>query len=656
MDKEKRIKELVDILCEASKAYYQDANEIMTDFEYDKLYDELLELEKDTGIILSKSPTQNVGYSVVSELPKEKHTSAMLSLDKTKSVDELAGFLGNHSGYLSWKMDGLTIVLTYRDGMLFKAVTRGNGEIGEVVTENAKVFSNVPLSIPYKGELIIRGEAVIKYSDFEKINGQIEDDNLKYKNPRNLCSGSVRQLNSEITAGRNVNFVAFSFVSASKAIDIDDMDSKNSHMQWLKTQGFDIVESKPVNAQNISETVAWFEDRIRQNDFPSDGLVLTIDSISTSKSLGRTAKFPRDSIAFKWQDEQARTTLRYIEWNTSRTGLINPVAVFEPVELEGTNVSRASVHNLSIVEELGLTPGDEIMVYKANMIIPQISENITHTGRISYPEKCPVCGMDTVVKNENGVKTLHCTNDRCIARKIKAFTLFVTRDAMNIEGLSESTIEKFISRGFVSEFADIFKLEKYKDEIVEMEGFGEKSYSRLIASLKEAKNVPMPNFLYSLGIPNVGISTAKLICSYFNYDLDRILHAKTDELVNIDGVGEIMASAYVSFFEDESNAKNVDDLIECLNILTPQNENTRIFENMVFVVTGSVHHFRNRNEVRDLIESLGGKIASAVSGKTDYLINNDINSSSSKNKKAKELNVPIITEEQFIEMAGVEIE
>ena len=654
MDAQTRIKELVEILNKASKAYYQEAKEIMTNFEYDKLYDELLELEEKTGIILSNSPTQNVGYEVVSELPKEKHSSLMLSLDKTKEVDALIEFIKDKTGFLSWKLDGLTIVLTYDDGKLVKAVTRGNGEVGEVVTSNAKVFANVPLNIPYKKELVIRGEAIIKYSDFEKINSQIEDDDSKYKNPRNLCSGSVRQLNSEITAKRNVNFMAFSFISA----DVDnvniDLDSKNSRMNWLKELGFDVVESKEVNKDNMRETVEWFANEINKSDFPSDGLVLTFDSISYSESLGKTAKFPRDSIAFKWKDEQAKTVLKYIEWGTSRTGLINPVAVFEPVELEGTQVSRASVHNLSIVEELELGIGDEIMVYKANMIIPQISENLTRSGNVTIPEKCNICGKPVEIKNENGVKTLHCTNKECSARKLKAFTLFVSRNAMNIDGLSEATLEKFIANGFIHEFSDIFKLDRFKNEIVNMEGFGEKSYEKLIVSTENAKKVTMPKFIYSLGVPNIGLANAKLICEHFDYDIDKVLSAKTDEIANIPGLGEVIGKGYEEFFIDSHNLEAVKELLTIIDIEKVIKDTQSAISGKIFVITGSVNHFSNRNELRDEIEKLGGKVASSVSKNTSFLINNDKESSSSKNKKAKELGVSIISEDDFIKMAGME--
>lgn len=643
-----RIKELVEILNKAAKAYYQENNEIMSNYEYDALYDELVSLEEKSGVVLANSPTVNVGYEVLSQLPKEKHPSPMLSLDKTKEPEALASFLGEQKGILSWKLDGLTIVLTYKDGKLFKAVTRGNGEIGEVITNNAKTFVNLPLNIAYKGELIIRGEAVIKYSDFEIINATIEDVSAKYKNPRNLCSGTVRQLNNEITAKRNVCFFAFSFVSASE--DAPDFNnSKNERMNWLKSLGFDIVESKIVTKENVVDAVKEFSDMIEKNDFPSDGLVLTMDDIEYSKALGRTAKFPRDSIAFKWADEVCDTKLLYIEWSASRTGLINPVAVFEPVELEGTSVSRASIHNVSIVKELMLGEGDIISVYKANMIIPQISENKTKSGNIKIPCTCPVCGEKTVIKNDNGVETLNCVNEDCLAKKIMCFTHFVDRDAMNIEGLSQSTIEKFIEKGFIKEFSDIFTLDRYKDDIVTMDGFGQKSYNKLMDAIDKAKEVEMPKFIYGLGILGVGLANAKVICKEFEYDLDRIRSASSEDIVSIYGMGETIAKNFVDYFANEGNNRIVDDLLKFITFADVSMDEEATLDGMNFVITGSLEKFENRNALKSVIESKGGKVVGSVSKNTTYLINNDINSSSSKNKKAKELGVEIITEEDFIE-------
>ena len=649
-----RMKELIGILREAGRAYYQESREVMSNFEYDRLYDELLELERETGTVFGNSPTQNVGYEVVSSLPKERHESPMLSLNKTKSVEELKEWLGEQSGLLSWKMDGLTIVLTYEEGKLVKAVTRGNGEIGEVITNNAKTFVNVPMTIPYKGQLVLRGEAVIRYSDFLKINEEIEDVDARYKNPRNLCSGSVRQLNSEVTAQRKVRFFAFSLVSA------DGVDFKNSREEqflWLKSQGFETVEYRLVTADTLEAAVASFSEAVEKNDVPSDGLVLLFDDIAYGQSLGRTAKFPRDSIAFKWADEIQETTLSYIEWSASRTGLINPVAVFEPVELEGTTVSRASVHNISIMEALELGEGDRITVYKANMIIPQIADNLTRSGVRDIPETCPVCGGKTEVRKVNDVKSLYCTNPDCHAKKIKSFTLFTSRDALNIGGLSEATLEKFIARGFIHEYADIFHLDRHEEEIVNMEGFGKKSFDKLTEAVKRAADTTLPRVVYGLGVAGIGLANAKMLCRHFQYDFHAMRCAGKEELTAVDGIGEVLADAWIQFFADEKNNQMVDRLMEELTIEAApkeEGERTELFEGLVFVITGSVEHFKNRKEVQEIIESRGGKVTGSVTAKTSYLINNDAASNSSKNKKARELGIPVITEEQFIEMLGTD--
>lgn len=647
--KNERMKELVSLLNKASRAYYQEAQEIMSNYEYDRLYDELKELEDELGITLSNSPTVNVGYEVVSELPKERHESPMLSLDKTKEVEELKNFVGDQKVLMSWKMDGLTVVLTYRDGKLYKAVTRGNGEVGEVITNNAKVFKNVPVQIAYQGELILRGEAVIGYKDFEKINQEIEDVDARYKNPRNLCSGSVRQLNNQITAKRNVMFYAFTLVQA------DGVDFQNSiacQMEWLKSQGFTTVEYYMVTRDTVEDEVAKFSSKISENDFPSDGLVLTYDDIAYGRSLGRTAKFPRDSFAFKWQDEIRETVLREIEWSPSRTGLINPVAIFDPVELEGTTVSRASVHNISIMEELELGIGDRIEVYKANMIIPQIAENLTRSGVKDIPCKCPVCQGETKIRQVGNAKALYCMNPECQAKHVKSFALFVSRDALNIEGLSEATLEKFISRGYIHTFADIFHLDQYKEEIQKMEGFGEKSYKKLTESIEKARTTTLPRVIYSLGIAGIGLANAKVICRELKYDVESLLKVSEEELNEIQGVGEVLAKAFVGYFAD---AKHVENFRRLLNELTIPEETVtkqQIFEGVNFVITGSVKHFANRGEVKELIESLGGKVTGSVTSKTNYLINNDVTSTSSKNKKANELGIPIISEETFLELVN----
>ncbi len=643
-----RIKELTKILTEAGKAYYQENREIMSNFEYDKLYDELSALERETGIVLAGSPTVTVGYESVQELPKERHEQPMLSLDKTKDVEALKSFVGEQKALVSWKLGGLTIVLTYRDGGLFKAVTRGNGEVGEVITGNARVFENIPLSIPYKGEVILRGEAVISYSDFVKINEEIEDVDAKYKNPRNLCSGSVRQLNNEITAARHVNFYAFSLV---KAEGVDFKNSRKEQFAWMQKQGFCVVEHRIVTGEDVPEVVEWFARRIQEYDIPSDGLVVVYDDIAYGQSLGTTAKFPRDSIAFKWKDEIRNTHLLEIEWSPSRTGLINPVAIFEPVELEGTTVSRASVHNLSIMKALELGIQDEIQVYKANMIIPQIAENLTRSGNVKIPETCPVCGGATHIQKANDVETLYCTNEECQAKKLKLFTLFVSRNALNIDGLSEATLEKFIGRGFIHEFADIFELDKHREEIVEMEGFGIKSYENLMAGIAEAQKTTQPRLLYGLGIPNVGVANAKMICKAFQYNLGKIRSADAEELAAVDGIGPVIGKTVAEYFASEKNSSMLDRLLEKLEIEIPDIEaSEQVFAGMNFVITGSVQHYSNRNEMKSLIEEKGGKVTGSVTSKTTYLINNDAASSSSKNKKAKALGIPIISEEDFMKM------
>lgn len=673
-DKILRMKELHRQLLAASRAYYQESREIMSNFEYDRLYDELLELEKETGTVLAGSPTQKVGYEVLSELPKEAHEAPMLSLDKTKEVPVLQEWLGSQKGLLSWKLDGLTIVLTYEGGELVKAVTRGNGEIGEVITNNAKVFANVPLRIPYQGQLILRGEAVIKYSDFARINEEIEDVDAKYKNPRNLCSGSVRQLNNEITAKRSVNFEAFMLVQAVAAENAgaaedaatvgmpDDgtdhgrfHNSRREQFEWLKTQGFDVVEYKEVNAAALPDAVAEFAEAIQSYDIPSDGLVLLMDDIAYGDALGRTAKFPRNSIAFKWADEILETMLREIEWSASRTGLINPVAIFDPVELEGTTVSRASVHNISIMEAMELGVGDTITVYKANMIIPQIAENLTRSGNIVIPKICPVCGGETQIRQMNDVKSLYCMNPDCQAKKIKSFSLLVSRDALNIDGLSEATLEKFIAAGFIHSYADMFHLDRHKEAIVSMEGFGEKSYENLMAAVKKASHTNLVRVVYGIGVAGIGLANAKMLCRAFGYDFDKMRHATAEELTAVDGIGAVLADAWIAYFASEKNREAVDGLLAELTIENEaENTEADIFAGMTFVITGSVQHFASRKELQAFIEARGGKATSSVTAKTTYLINNDVTSNSSKNKKAKELGIPIISEQDFLNMMGGE--
>ncbi|MFR2213038.1 MAG: NAD-dependent DNA ligase LigA [Ruminococcus sp.] len=645
-----RMKELVEKLDQAAKAYYQEDREIMSNQEYDSLYDQLEQLEKETGTVLTNSPTVRVGYEAVNELPKEEHPSPMLSLDKTKDREVLRGFIGNHKCLLSWKLDGLTIVLTYENGELVKAVTRGNGIVGEVITNNARVFKNIPLRIPYKGQLVLRGEAIITYSEFERINETIGDADAKYKNPRNLCSGSVRQLNNEITAKRNVRFYAFALVSAQ---DVDFSNSREQQFIWLKKQGFEVVEYKVVTSESLDEAMDYFSKTIVNNDFPSDGLVVTYDDIAYGESLGSTAKFPRNSFAFKWADEMRETRLVDMEWSPSRTGLINPVAIFEPVELEGTTVSRASVHNISIVKELQLGIGDTIKVYKANMIIPQIAENLTRSGNLVIPDKCPVCGREARIRKENDVETLYCMNPDCVAKKIKSFSLFTSRDAMNIDGLSEATLEKFIAMGFIHNFGDIFEIGKYKDQIVEMEGFGQKSFDNLMVSLEKAKETTLAKVIYSLGITGIGLANAKVICKYFDDDIEKIRHADEEEISAIEGIGPVIAGSMADYFKSAENNQKLDHLLSHLHLVHEETSAEQVFAGKTFVITGSVEHFSNRSEAKEFIEARGGKVTGSVTKKTDYLINNDKTSASSKNKKAQELGIPILSEEDFLELAGI---
>ena len=644
-----RMKELVETLNKAAKAYYQEDREIMSNQEYDSLYDQLEQLEKETGTVLTNSPTVRVGYEAVNELPKEEHPSPMLSLDKTKDREVLRGFIGSHKCLLSWKLDGLTIVLTYENGELVKAVTRGNGIVGEVITNNARVFRNIPLRIPYKGQLVLRGEAIITYSEFERINETIGDADAKYKNPRNLCSGSVRQLNNEITAKRNVRFYAFALVSAQ---DVEFYNSREQQFIWLKEQGFEVVEYKIVTSESLDEAMDYFSTAIVKNDFPSDGLVVTYDDIAYGESLGSTAKFPRNSFAFKWADEMRETRLVDMEWSPSRTGLINPVAIFEPVELEGTTVSRASVHNISIVKELRLGIGDRIKVYKANMIIPQIAENLTKSGNLVIPDKCPVCGHEARIRQDNDVETLYCMNPDCVAKKIKSFSLFTSRDAMNIDGLSEATLEKFIAMGFIHDFGDIFEIGKYKEQIVEMEGFGQKSFDNLMASLEKAKETTLAKVIYSLGIANIGLANAKVICRHFDDDIEKIRHAYEEEISSIEGIGPVIARSLADYFKSEENNQKLEHLLSHLHLIHEENTEEQVFAGKTFVITGSVDHFANRSEAKAYIEARGGKVTGSVTKKTDYLINNDKASTSSKNKKAQELGIRILSEEDFLKLAG----
>ena len=659
MDKRKRIEELVELLNQAGKAYYQEGKEIISNLEYDKAYDELVRLEEETGIVLSASPTQNVGYSVATALPKEEHASPMLSLDKTKSVETLQSFLGEQKGILSWKLDGLTVVMTYEKGELVKAVTRGNGRIGEIVTENAKRFRNLPLRIPFKGRLVLRGEALIRYSDFAKINEEIPEEGAKYKNPRNLCSGSVRQLDPKITWERRVYFFPFTLVSVEEGEDGASRESgglpdfHNSHeaeFEFLEQQGFQVVGRRAVNKEELPVAVSDFSEQVKKNDFPSDGLVLLMDDISYGKSLGTTAKFPRNAIAFKWEDEEEKTILREVEWSPSRTGLINPVAIFDPVELEGTVVGRASLHNISYLEDLKLGIGDEITVYKANMIIPQIGENLTKSGQLPIPEHCPACHEETKIVQDKEAKMLYCENPHCPAKRIKQFALFVSRDALNIEGLSEMTLEKFIGKGFIQEFPDLFSLEEHKEEIIAMEGFGQKSYDKLMENAEKARETSLARLLYGLGIGGIGASNARVLSEAFHDDAEALSRAELSEVVSIKGIGPILGESIVRYFKEEENCRLFRKLLSILHLHKEVRVENVLLSGKVFVITGSLVHFQNRKELEEEIRKAGASTASSVSKNTSYLINNDKNSTSSKNKKAQELGIPILSEEDFLKL------
>ena len=659
MDKRKRIEELVELLNQAGKAYYEEGQEIISNLEYDKAYDELVRLEEETGIVLSASPTQNVGYSVATALPKEEHASPMLSLDKTKSVETLQSFLGEQKGILSWKLDGLTVVMTYEKGELIKAVTRGNGRIGEIVTENAKRFRNLPLRIPFKGRLVLRGEALIRYSDFAKINEEIPEEGAKYKNPRNLCSGSVRQLDPKITWERRVYFFPFTLVSVEEGEDGASRESgglpdfHNSHeaeFEFLEQQGFQVVGRRTVGKEELPEAVSDFSEQVKKNDFPSDGLVLLMDDISYGKSLGTTAKFPRNALAFKWEDEEEKTILREVEWSPSRTGLINPVAIFDPVELEGTVVGRASLHNISYLEDLKLGIGDEITVYKANMIIPQIGENLTKSGQLPIPEHCPACHEETKIVQDKEAKMLYCENPHCPAKRIKQFALFVSRDALNIEGLSEMTLEKFIGKGFIQEFPDLFSLKEHKEEIIAMEGFGQKSYDKLIENAEKARETSLARLLYGLGIGGIGASNARVLSEAFHEDAEELSRAELSEVVSIKGIGPILGESIVRYFKEEENCRLFRKLLSILHLHREEKAENTALSGEVFVITGSLAHFQNRKELEEEIRKAGASTASSVSKNTSYLINNDKNSTSSKNKKAKELGIPILSEEDFLKL------
>lgn len=654
-DKIDRIHELVNILNKARYAYEQEDEEIMSNYEYDKLYDELKALEEETGTILNNSPTVNVGYEVVSDLPKKTHQTPMLSLEKTKERDELIAFLNGREGVLSWKLDGLTVVLTYDNGVLTEAVTRGNGEVGEVVTANAKTFENLPRKIAYTGHLVLRGEATISYADFEAINNSLPVGEEPYKNPRNLCSGSVRQLDSSITAERHVNWTCFNIES----YDGNLVNEVDKQLEAMKMLGFDVVEYEVVNPSNLLEAIDKFEAKIINKEMgrPSDGLVLTYRDKAYGKSLGRTAKAPRHSKAFKWQDETAVTTVTGVEWSVGKSGVITPVIEFVPTDIEGSTVSRASSHNVSIFLDMEFGIGDEIEVYKANMIIPQVSENLTRSGTCEIPGICPCCGCPTEIHEDpkSGVYTLWCMNADCEAKGNRLFKHFVSRDAMNIDGISGSTLETLSEAGIITDLPSIFHLDQHQSEIINMSGFGQKSYINMVTAINNARNVKLANLIYSLAIPNIGLATAKLICKHFNYDLADTVAATYDDLINIEGIGDVIADSFVGYFNDEANLDQFIRLVKELNIIHEEISSDTSMSGVTICVTGDVYIFPNRRAIKDLVESKGGKLTGSVSRSTNYLITNDTTSGSRKNKAAQEYGIPILTEQEFIDKFNLDV-
>lgn len=660
---------LVDLLNKASSAYYNEDTEIMSNFEYDAYYDELCQLEEKEGIVLENSPTQKAGFEVVSNLQTAKHEFPALSLDKTKSRVSLIPWLNGKEGVLSWKMDGLTVVATYNNGKLISAVTRGNGYVGEIVTHNAKHFKGLPRTISFKKKLIVRGEAVMSYKDFETINNEIPNIESKYKNARNLASATVRLLDANKSAQRPISLFVFDLVFREGNNGENALPKlKSEQFKWLETLGFNVVEYKVVSGETIVKEIENFENKLLQNPFPSDGLVLIFNDDEYGKSLGMTGKFPRNGIAFKWKDETVSTKITDIEWSASRTGLLNPVAIFEPVEIEGTTVSRASVHNVSIAESLQLGIGSTVEVLKANKIIPQIAKTTKSTGKTFVPDICPICGHKTQIRENDGIKTLYCTNPECSAKHVGKYVHFCARDCMNILGMSEATVSKFIECGIIKEYADFFRFDKHP-EIKTMEGFGEKSFQKMISSSEEALNkADFVHIIHSFGIPNVGLGQAKLLkkaveqWSYEMYPEFEMTYfdclarmSETFDFETIDGFGQIIAKSLLNWIDKnmvkDTEVMNFITLVPALWIPKKEEKKASAIAGKTFVITGSVNHYKNRDALKEFIESLGGKTSGSVSAKTDFLINNDVTSTSGKNKKAKELGVKIISEDEFIALS-----
>lgn len=664
LKKVERIKELNQQLNQYRDSYYNNSVSEISDYEYDKLFDELKRLEEETNIVMANSPTHTVGYEVKSKLEKVKHSHPMLSLDKTKSVDELKKFAGSQDCLLTCKMDGLTVLLTYENGKLIQAETRGNGEIGEDITHNAKVFENIPLYIDYLGYLEVEGEAIITYSDFEKINSRLPEDE-KYKNPRNLATGSVRQLDNSIAAKRYVKFIVWKVQKIE-----DEIENNNSFLHRLlfaKQLGFDVVplltySNNTSDKEDCEEMIENLRKYAANKGFPIDGLVMTYNDILYGESLGVTDHHPKHSLAFKFYDDIYPTKLLDVEFTMGKTGILTPTAIFEPVEIDGTIVERASLHNLSIMNNLGIThKGQVVNVYKANAVIPQIDSveednvEVTDNNIIIPAENCPICGADTKIVKDNNSEILVCSNPDCKGKFLGKLSHFVSKNAINIDGLSEQTLQKFIELGWVSNFQDIYRLINHNKDMAVLDGFGKRSTNKLITAIENSRKTTLDRFIYALSIPLIGRSTSKDIAKYCNNDINVFMKVmienKAHDFINsIDGFGDVMyKSLYdwwneycLSFFELSK---------EFYFETTNENNNSSVdLLGKVFVITGGLNHYKNRDELIRTIEQLGGKVSGTVSKKTSYLINNDTKSKSGKNKKAIDLGIQIISEDEFINM------
>lgn len=650
MDKVRRIKELIEILNNASFNYYN-SNPIMSDYEWDKLYDELKLLEQETNIIYSNSPTQNVGCKVLDKIEKVTHNHPMLSLDKCHSEKDLIDFAKDKDCILSVKCDGLTTSLHYINGKLIGAESRGNGIEGGNILENVMTIKNIPLNVPYKEELIIDGETIIDWNTFNKINEGLPTGQDKFKHPRNLASASLNVLDTKIAASRNMRFIAWRVI---KGLNCKSVFFSLKEAEKL---GFEIVPmwtytNKSSDKENISTMLSDLQDKADNLGIPYDGAVMTYDDIEYGKSLGRTEKFFKHSIAYKYEDELYETNLNDIEWNTSKTGLINPVAVFEPVDLDGAITTKATLHNISYIEKLQLGIGDTIQVYRANMVIPKVHDNLTRSNTWKLPDKCPCCGGNVEIHNENGSKTLHCMNNDCKAKLLGKLSHFVSKNAINIDGLSEQTLQKFIDLGWLNTFKDIYYLSDHKEEMYKLDGFGKKSVDKLLESIEKSRNTTLDRFIYGLCIPLIGRTASKTITKEFNNQPEEFYNIWCHgyDFTKLNDFGDTMNNSMQDFIKN--NYRWIAVLIgEFIFRESDNNDNIKqVLEGKTFVITGSLRFYKNREELAAVIERNGGKISGSVSAKTSYLINNDVTSTSGKNKKANELGIPIISEGEFVQM------